>query len=303
MGRAVAQLVDDGRANLYTCACAARATGDARYLDRAMNELVAFRDSLYGDSKSFRDGYDNLNHMEFQYFTQRFPIFLDAVVRAQQPLRWQPLARDRLFAAQPEGPKRLVAWVHGQAETIAARLRGQASSAVKVLVTAPDGRILTEQTIAAAGPAPTPFEQDLRLAQASHPSLRITIESRADFHLEAPLTDGREVYEFPVSNPRYRARLATSPDAQRSLYVIVPPQPTKVCLLLSGQVPAATKLFDLEDRLVMPPSLRRGPSNALSIEPPSDGPAIYRLSPAADTVKLEAGRLYYAFCPQRLFLP
>jgi hypothetical protein len=301
MAQAVAQLVDDGRANLYTCACAARATGDARYLDRAVNELVAFRDSLYGDPESFCDGYGNLNHMEFQYFTQRFPIFLDALVQTQRPLRWQPLARGRLFGAQSEGPKRLAAWVQGQGATIAIRLRGEASSAVKVLVTASDGRTLAEKTIA-AGPPPTPFEQELRL-EVGHPSLRITIESRADFNLEVPLTDGREVYEFPVFNPRYRARLIASPDAQRSLYVVVPPQPTKVRLLLSGQAPASSTLFDLEDRPVMPASLRRGPSNGLSIEPPSANSAIYRLSPAADTVKLEAGRLYFALCPERLFVP
>ncbi len=80
-----------------------------------------------------------------------------------------------------------------------------------------DGRTLTEQTIAASGPRPRPLEQALRLSAAGHPSLRTTIESTAAFHLDVPLTDGREVYEFPYFNLRHRARLTASPEAQPSL--------------------------------------------------------------------------------------
>jgi hypothetical protein len=73
-----------------------------------------------------------------------------------------------------------------------------------------------------------------RVSAAGHASLRIIIESTAGFHLEVPLTDGQEVYEFPYFNLRHRARLTASPDAQPSLYVLVPPQPDKVRFQFSG---------------------------------------------------------------------
>jgi hypothetical protein len=283
---------------LYLCGAAYMTTGDARYLDLAMNHAAVFADTLYENPHSYLDGNAQTNHMDFQYFEQRFGIFLAGLAKAGKSIAYLPEYHPLSTSAEARSLALHLRKTDGAAGKLT--LKGTAQKPLQVKITGPGGKGILANTVT---PQAGKFQEDVPLPESPEATeYSLDISSEAEFTLGTPVAPGmKEVYAFPFHNPSFRSRFVM--DQNPSLYILVPEECDALTIEGRGQVPVSMKLFDLQGNI-----LARNDSNqatrTLEYRPlKAERGKTYRLLPMANSVSAKSGPSYFSFRPENLFVP